>query len=132
MTKGPMVAISWGDLIDKLTILEIKEQRLTSAAAVANVRRELSGLLIAIADTEHDAATLNALKAELKAVNQTLWDIEDQIRAKESSKAFDREFIELARSVYRNNDRRAALKRRIDVLLKSELVEEKQYTSYTF
>ena len=125
----PMVALSWGEVIDKITILEIKQQRLSSADAIGNVRRELSVLNKVVADTAVPEG-LAALKQALKAVNENLWDIENQIRAKEAQSSFDRQFIELARSVYVNNDERAKLKREINRLLKSELVEEKQYTSY--
>jgi hypothetical protein len=125
----PMVALSWGEVIDKITILEIKQERLSSPEAIDNVRRELAALNNVVADAaDHDG--LAALKQALKTVNEMLWDIENNIRAKEAEAVFDRSFIELARSVYVNNDERAKLKREINKLLKSELVEEKQYTSY--
>jgi hypothetical protein len=126
----PAVAVSWGELIDKITILEIKEQRLTSPQAVANVRAELAALNGVFAALS-PPASLTPLKQALKAINETLWDIEDHIRAKEAAKSFDPQFIELARSVYINNDERARIKREINGLLKSSLVEEKQYTSYS-
>ena len=125
----PMVALSWGEVIDKMTILEIKQQRLSSAEAIDNVRRELVALNKVLASTAVPEG-LAALKRALKTVNEKLWDIENRIRAKEAASAFDHQFIELARSVYVNNDERAKLKREINRLLKSELVEEKQYTSY--
>jgi predicted nucleic acid-binding Zn-ribbon protein len=125
----PMVALSWGEVIDKITILEIKQQRLSAAEAIDNVRRELAALNKVVAGTAVPEG-LSALKQALKAVNEKLWDIENRIRAKEAESAFDRQFIELARSVYVNNDERAKLKREINKLLNSELVEEKQYTSY--
>ena len=125
----PMVALSWGEVIDKITILEIKQQRLSSAEAIDNVRRELAALNKVVAGvTVTDG--LASLKQALKSVNEKLWDIENKIRAKEAEAVFDGSFIELARSVYVNNDERAKLKREINKLLKSELVEEKQYTSY--
>ena len=126
----PMVALSWGEVIDKITILEIKQERLSSPEAIGNVRRELAALNKVVADTTVPDG-MAALKQALKTVNEKLWDIENKIRAKEAETAFDRSFIELARSVYVNNDERAKLKREINKLLKSELVEEKQYTSYT-
>ena len=126
----PTVPVSWGELIDKITILEIKEQRLTSPAAVANVRNELAVLLRALAGLGSAPAALEGLKRELKAINEALWDIENRTRAKEAAKTFDAEFIELTRSVYLNNDKRAGIKRRINELLNSGLIEEKQYTSY--
>jgi hypothetical protein len=127
----PTIAVSWGELIDKITILEIKEQRLTSPAAVENVRNELAALSRALAELKPMPAALDALKRDLKAINEALWDIENRTRAKEAAKVFDQEFIELTRSVYLNNDKRAGIKRRINELLNSGLVEEKQYTSYS-
>ena len=126
----PTIAVSWGELIDKITILEIKEQRLTSQAAVENVRNELAALSRVFAELEPRPAELDALKRELKAINGALWDIENRTRAKEAAKAFDQEFIELTRSVYLNNDKRSGIKRRINELLNSGLIEEKQYTPY--
>jgi uncharacterized protein DUF6165 len=126
----PMVALSWGEVIDKITILEIKQQRLSSAEAIDNVHRELAALNKVVKDAAVPEG-LEALKQALKDINEKLWDIENKIRAKEATSAFDHQFIELARSVYVNNDERAKLKREINKLLKSELVEEKQYTSYT-
>ena len=127
----PTVEISWGELIDKITILEIKEQRLTSPAAVANVREELAALNRAAATLKPVPAALGVLQQELKSINEALWDIENRTRAKEAAKSFDQEFIELTRSVYINNDKRARIKRRINELLHSGLVEEKQYTPYS-
>lgn len=127
----PTVEVSWGELIDKITILEIKQQRLTSPAAVANVRKELEALLRASGGLSPEPAGLDALKRDLKAINEALWDIENRTRAKEAAKSFDTEFIELTRSVYLNNDKRARIKRQINELLNSGLVEEKQYTPYS-
>ena len=126
----PTVEVSWGELIDKITILEIKEQRLTSPVAVANVRKELGAASRTIAELNPVPAGFDGLKKELKAINEALWDIENRTRAKEAAKTFDQQFIELTRSVYLNNDKRAGIKRRINELLNSGLVEEKQYTSY--
>ena len=125
----PTVEISCGELVDKLTILEIKERQLTSPAAVANVKRELAALNEALSALRLPAAFI-VLKRELASINASLWEIEDRIRAKEATGAFDDEFVALARSVYRNNDKRAALKREINLLLKSDFIEEKQYTPY--
>jgi hypothetical protein len=127
----PAVPVSWGELVDKITILEIKEQRLSSPQAVANVRNELAVLSRAVAELQSSPAALNTLKQKLKAINEKLWEIEDEIRAKEAAKTFDPQFIELARAVYFNNDERARIKREINDLLKSGLVEEKQYTPYS-
>jgi len=126
---APNVEVSWGELIDKITILEIKQQRLTSPQAVANVRRELAALSRVVQELNPPKA-LDALTQSLKSINETLWEIEDRIRAKEAARSFDAQFIELARSVYRNNDERARLKREINAVMQSGLVEEKQYTPY--
>ena len=127
----PAVPVSWGELIDKITILEIKEQRLSSPQAIANVRKELAALSRAVAELKPAPAALNALKQQLKAINEKLWEVEDAIRAKEAAKTFDARFIDLARAVYVHNDERAGIKREINELLKSGLVEEKQYTPYS-
>jgi hypothetical protein len=122
----PDVPVSWGDLVDRITILQIKRERLTDAAAIANVSRELAALapwdIALLADD-----SLAPLRAALVAVNQALWDIEDRIREKEASSDFGVEFVELARSVYKQNDRRAAIKRQINLALGSDLIEEKSY-----
>jgi Family of unknown function (DUF6165) len=127
---APSVQISWGELIDKITILEIKEQRLLSKQSITNVRNELAALRSVAYHALAEQKDVAALRKQLKSVNETLWDIEDRIRAKEATQSFDQEFIQLARSVYLNNDRRGDLKRRINVLMNSALGEEKQYTSY--
>lgn len=125
-----LVPISPGELIDKITILEIKSQRMTDAAKLHNVRTELSLL----SDTWHGspfaATDITAEWAGLREVNGKLWDIEDRIRDKERDSLFDAEFIELARAVYVTNDERAALKKRINTKLGSALVEEKSYADY--
>jgi uncharacterized protein DUF6165 len=126
----PSVEVSWGELIDKITILEIKEQRLTSPAAVSNVRKELATLTEVVQELQSRPAGLDELKRKLKSINEILWEVEDRIRAKEAIRSFDQQFIELARSVYFNNDKRVRIKREINELLNSELVEEKQYTPY--
>lgn len=124
----PLLApISVGELYDKIAILEIKAKLLSDPAQRANVRRELAALE-ALRDREvPPSPELEGLYGELKAVNRRLWDIEDDIRVHERDGRFDARFIELARSVYRENDRRAALKRRINALTGSEIVEEKSY-----
>jgi hypothetical protein len=128
---APLVPLSWGDLFDKLTILEIKAQRLTAPQALANVAREREALAKVVETLGTPPDRLAGLKAELKAMNERLWDIENSTRAKEAAKTFDAEFIELTRSVYLNNDQRARIKRAINELLDSEIIEEKQYTSYS-
>jgi len=130
MQITPTVQVSWGELIDKLTILEIKEKRLTSSEAVANIRRELTAVRTVLQDVQLKDLRLARLMNELKAINEVLWDIEDKIRAKEAAKSFDQGFIDLARSVYKRNDERAAIKREINKLLRSEIVEEKSYNTF--
>lgn len=129
--SNPTVQVSWGEFIDKMTILEIKEKRLTSSKAVDNVCRELTALKIIAQDIHAKNSRLAQLKHELKTINEELWEIEDKIREKEASKMFDQEFVELARSVYFHNDKRGDVKRQINTLMKSEIVEEKQYTTYS-
>jgi hypothetical protein len=124
------VPVSFGELIDKLTILEIKSERIGDPAKVANVRDEL-GLLGETWNANPASATdISAERAELKRINEALWEIEDEIRLKEKAQAFDARFVELARAVYHTNDRRAAIKRAINEKLGSRLVEEKSYQDY--
>ena len=127
---NPTVPVSWGELLDKITILEIKAQRLTSETALANVRHELSRLGPTAAQALSLHAGVAALKDALKRVNETLWQIEDDIRDKEAAQSFDADFIRLARAVYHNNDERGRLKQQINMLLKSDIREEKQYSRY--
>ena len=129
--SAPSVLISWGELLDKITILEIKVQRLNSQAATEKIGRELAVLGSTANNILSEQPRLIALKEQLKSVNEVLWNIEDKIRAKEAAKSFDQEFIELARSVYINNDKRGDLKRQINALLNSDFAEEKQYPSYS-
>lgn len=126
-----LVPVSWGELLDKITILEIKAERMADAQRIANVRHELDCLRAA-----RDGAgavfgpEVERLVAGLKEVNGALWEIEDAIRDREAEKDFGPRFVELARAVYHTNDRRAALKRRLNEVLGSALVEEKSYKDY--
>jgi len=129
ITVIPMVPISWGEVIDKITILEIKVARLPGEEARANASKELE-LLREIAGPAMDHGELFALAAKLKLLNETLWDIEDRIRDHERTQIFDSTFIALARSVYRQNDERGRVKRQINQALGSGLVEEKSYRPY--
>lgn len=127
---GIMVEIAPGELIDKITILEIKAAQITDAAKLENVRIELE-TLSAVRDNEIPPSDeLTATTSALKVVNEQLWEIEDNIRECERKGDFTETFIELARSVYRSNDRRAALKREVNQLLGSRLMEEKSYAEY--
>ena len=125
----PVVPISWGELIDKITILEIKELKIDSITANKNIRKELKHLLD-IANLNNMPEEIKSLKTELKNVNLRLWDVEDSIREKELASEFDKAFIELARSIYRLNDVRAKTKQSINLILQSELVEEKSYKDF--
>ena len=125
----PSVAVETapGELIDKITILEIKAERIGDPEKVRNVRTELDTLRRARDRTILPSDALASLTAELRSVNEALWDIEDEIRGCERAGDFGPKFVELARSVYFNNDNRAAIKRKINVLLGSKLIEEKSY-----
>jgi hypothetical protein len=125
-----LVPISPGELIDKITILEIKSQRMTDATKLHNVRTELSLLNDTWKASPYSATDISAEWSGLRDVNGKLWDIEDRIRDKERDGRFDAGFIELARAVYVTNDERAALKKRINTKLGSALVEEKSYADY--
>ena len=125
----PFVPISWGELIDKLTILEIKDLKIDSINAKKNIRKELD-YLSEIANLNKLPEALHDLKNELRKVNLKLWEVEDKIREKELVGEFDTVFIELARSVYRLNDARAKAKQSINLMLFSELVEEKSYKNF--
>ena len=128
--QTPLVPISWGELIDKITILEIKEVKITSNNALDNIRKELGFLSDIVSNSKGVYDAISLLKNELKEVNLNLWLVEDEIREKEYSQEFDEEFIRLARSVYRLNDDRANLKKKINETLFSELKEEKSYKNF--
>ena len=122
--------VSFGELLDKIAILQIKSERMSDAAKLVNVRNELSALETTW--MAHPAAGHNIveLRAQLKAVNERLWVIEDDIRIKEKAQEFDAEFIRLARAVYFENDERAKIKKDINLALGSSYVEEKSYQDY--
>lgn len=124
------VPVSFGELLDKISILEIKLERIHDAAKLRNVQNEFDALEARWRAAPVDHASVGSTCLQLKAVNERLWEIEDRIRLKEADAAFDDEFIALARAVYFENDERARLKRRINDALGSTLVEEKSYASY--
>ena len=130
MMTAVKVEISPGELIDRITILEIKAARINDEAKRANIGVELEELTAARQAAVPASARLAALTGELKEVNEALWDIEDEIRALEAARDFGPAFIELARAVYKTNDRRSAIKRKINELLGSRLIDEKSYTPY--
>ena len=125
------VPVSVGELLDKLTILAIKLERIDDPIKRANIAREQAALESVVkAEGLRVPEGVMALEQELRAVNEQLWQIEDEIREHERQQRFDDGFIALARAVYRTNDERAALKRRLNALTGSELVEEKSYAAY--
>ncbi len=124
------VPVSPGEVLDKITILEIKSERITDPDKLANVEQEL-GLLQAVwGQIVTDDETVRGIHVELKGINEVLWQIENDIRDKERAQEFDQRFVELARSVYRTNDQRAGVKRKLNIYLGAQLVEEKSYRSY--
>jgi hypothetical protein len=129
--KEIAVPISPGELIDKITILRIKSERMTDARKLENVRFELRSLMETWAASHYAGADIESEQDALLAVNGRLWTIEDDIRDKERAQTFDADFIRLARAVYFENDERAAIKRRINLKLGSTIVEEKSYSDYT-
>ncbi|MEE8495970.1 MAG: DUF6165 family protein [Xanthomonadales bacterium] len=129
--KNIKVPVSAGEVLDKITILEIKSERMSDPEKVANVKVELALLQEIWADSVSEDSVINDLHAQLKEINEALWDIEDDIRDKERARQFDERFIELARSVYFTNDRRSKIKQDLNLHLGSEIVEEKSYRDYT-
>jgi len=124
------VPVSPGEVLDKITILEIKSERMSDPEKVANVRVELSLLQETWREFIRDDEVIRDLHGQLKEVNEALWDIEDDIRDKERAKEFDEPFIELARAVYVTNDRRSRVKKELNLYLGSEIIEEKSYQDY--
>ena len=124
------IPISPGELLDKITILEIKAERISDPVKVANVKTELDMLSKVWSETVEADAEITALSAELKSINEALWEIEDDIRDEERNKRFGERFIELARAVYVTNDDRANAKKKVNLHLNSTIVEEKSYQDY--
>lgn len=124
------VPVSFGELLDKIAILQIKSERMSDEAKLANVRRELQALERTWMASPAASVDIARLREQLKAVNERLWEIEDDIRIKEKAQSFDEGFIRLARSVYFENDERARIKREINLALGSTYVEEKSYQDY--
>ena len=130
--RSPSIAIpiSPGEVVDRLTILEIKSERISDKTKLVDVHHELGKLLEAAKSAIPDSQDMRALRAELKAVNEELWVIEDDIRECERRSDFGDTFIELARAVYYTNDQRTAIKRKINEALGSDLIDEKSYAPY--
>ena len=125
-----LIPISPGELLDKITILQIKSERISDATKVANVRTELGMLEQVWSDTVEDDEQIRALSGELKSINEALWEIEDDVRDEERNQRFGDRFIELARAVYVTNDERANAKKKVNLHLNSSIVEEKSYQDY--
>ena len=125
-----LAPVSYGELLDKIAILQIKSERMNDPAKLANVRNELSALEKTWMAHPAAGTDIVRLRAELKTVNERLWEIEDDIRLKEKAQAFDEGFVKLARSVYFENDERARIKREINTALGSAYVEETSYEDY--
>ena len=125
------VPVSPGEVLDKITILEIKSERMSDPEKVANVRVELALLQETWSQAVAEDDVIRELHAQLKEINEGLWEIEDDIRDKERVKEFDARFIELARSVYFTNDRRSEVKKKLNLHLGSQIIEEKSYQDYS-
>jgi len=125
-----LIPISPGELLDKITILQIKAERIADPVKVANVKTELDMLSKVWSEAVSVDAEITALTAELKSINEALWEIEDDIRDEERNKRFNERFIELARAVYVTNDERANAKKKVNLHLNSTIVEEKSYQDY--
>lgn len=124
------VEISIGEFFDKITILEIKKQRISNVDKLVNINNELEGLNKLLAQLPFSREDVSDEVSKLKKINEALWEIEDDIREQESQKAFGDRFIELARAVYVTNDKRSEIKREINLKLGSDFVEEKSYEEY--
>lgn len=131
MNATMKVDVGAGELIDKITILEIKSERINDAEKLVNIRHELEVLSKTREAQMRDSQELTQLATQLKQINEKIWEIEDAIRECESRKDFGQEFIELARGVYHTNDKRAAVKKQINLLTGSDIIEEKSYTDYS-
>ena len=125
------VPVSPGEVLDKITILEIKSERMNDEAKLANVRRELELLNNTWTKSVPTDAVVQRIHDQLKHINEALWEIEDDIRDKERVREFDQDFIDLARAVYVTNDQRAEAKKELNLHLGSEIVEEKSYQDYS-
>ena len=124
------IPVSIGEALDKITILQIKLAHISDVAKRVNIQNELDVLLPLVSGDKFATEQMQSLMGELKAVNEALWDIEDDIREKEASKSFDAEFISLARAVDVTNDKRAEIKKKINLATGSALIEEKSYEAY--
>ncbi len=129
-SKPIIIEVGPGEMIDKITILMIKSERMTAPDKLKNVRHELAVLQQAKIDNIAPSEDLDTLEEQLKSVNEALWEIEDDIRQCEVDKEFGEKFVALARSVYIQNDKRAELKKQINLLVGTSIIEEKSYTQF--
>jgi len=125
------IELSVGELLDKISILQIKAERIVDPSKLENINKELNVLMSLWKDSAYSNNNLESETNDLKAINEELWAIEDKIRDKERNRTFDKGFIELARAVYITNDKRADIKRIINSKTGSELIEEKSYSDYS-
>ena len=123
------IEVSHGEIVDKLTILQIKKENITDPSKLDNIMKEYDYLL-SVVENDLGISTLSPEYLELLSVNKDLWVIEDDIRDKERQKEFDDDFIKLARAVYYTNDVRAKIKKEINLKFSSGFVEEKSYSNY--
>ncbi len=130
MNQEVMIPVSAGELIDKITILEIKQSKITDPSKLKNIIHELNLLMNIYSKMDVKNVEIDLLKTQLKRINSILWDIEDAKRHHERLQNFDAAFVGLARSVYIENDNRAKIKKEINLLLDSGIVEEKSYAKY--
>lgn len=128
--KEILIPISPGELLDKITILQIKSQRISDNDKLINIHKELELLDVIWSQTVSDDPTIRRLTKELITINKSLWDIENDIRDEEKYQNFGERFIELARSVYITNDKRADIKKKVNIYLGSKIIEEKSYQDY--
>jgi hypothetical protein len=126
-----LVPVSPSELLDKITILEIKSERIDNSEKVINVRHELELLSKIWSSSVKEDKVIENLRQQLKSINEKLWEIEDDIRNEEGQNRFGRSFIQLARAVYVTNDKRAQIKKNVNLYLGSEIVEEKSYKDYS-
>ena len=126
-SASPYIPVSWGELFDKISILEIKKEYASNKTVIKNVVKEFELLNEILSHSVLEHPEISGLRKELKNINRTLWDIEDEIRIKEGAHDFGSGFIELARNTYIFNDKRAYIKRKINEILNSEIFEEKVY-----
>jgi hypothetical protein len=126
--SSPRVDVSWGELLDKISILQIKSKRMTSPTSIANVRRELEHLNATLAEHAPLPLQVEKKRSTLRTINEQLWELEDAVRACEADHRFDAQFVDLARRIYTGNDERAKIKQQINILMRSTIIEEKEHS----